>query len=425
MNTPLAIPPDYRALIDCLRSAVNATPDAPPADTDWATLFSRARQQGVDAFLYPWLASRLPELFSARAASGNTPAAEWRMHFLATLAQTALRQKQLAELLSACATARIEVLPLKGAALGETVYDDPAQRTMCDLDLLVRTSDCNACHGLLLSLGYTVKTMTLGNPYFSDQSYYHPSYPWFVELHWHVASRHLPDLPTPDLDAIWQRTSAASCCGHPVRVFAPEDQLGHLVQHMVHHLFAVPLRSYLDIALFLRKYGERLTPDMLAATSRRWKTGRGLPFVLQLVSHLFGLPPPAAIREHVRLADEDAAHYAQALQTLFALPETPAHSAETTLLRFRDASPVGRLRLVLSRIFMPRAFLAPQYPCARHVCGLPLAWLQRALDLRRLYRQQIQALLTPGTQGPSYLANTERRLTLVRWLLDPENPDRG
>lgn len=425
MSTPPAIPPAYGTLVDCLRSAVNATSYTPPADTDWASLFAQARQQHVDAFLYPWLATRVPDLFSARAAPGDTPAANWRMRFLATLAQTTRRQQQLAELLSACADARIDVLPLKGAALSESVYDDPAQRTMCDLDLLVRAADCSACHRLFLSLGYAVKTVTLGNPYSSDQAYYHPSYPWFVELHWHVASRRLPDTPIPDLDAIWQNTSEAVCCGQPVRALAAEDQLGHLVQHMVHHLFAVPMRSYLDIALFLRKHGEHLTPDRLAAASRRWKTGRGLPFVLQVVTFLFRLPPPAAIREQVRLTDEDAERYAQALQTLCALPEAPARSAETTLLRFRDASPLGRLRLVLSRIFMPRAFLIPQYPCARHVCGLPLAWLQRARDLRRLHRRRIRALFDPVTQESRGLASTERRLALVRWLLEPRGPSDG
>jgi hypothetical protein len=63
--------------------------------------------------------------------------------------QTLERQRELASLLAMFADAKMEVAPLKGAWLSEHVYDDPAQRSMSDLDLLVRKQDVQKCHRLL------------------------------------------------------------------------------------------------------------------------------------------------------------------------------------------------------------------------------------------------------------------------------------
>ena len=417
MSTCPDIPPECRTLIACLRGAVNGQPpDRELASADWRAVSRQAREHGVDTYLYPWLAAHVPDLFSIRTAvAADSAPAAWRAAFFDALPRSVQRKRQLAELLAACANARIDVIPLKGAWLSEAVYDDPAQRSMTDLDLLIRAGDRDACHALFLTLGYTAKADTLHNVYACDQSYRHPAHPLCVELHWHVASILVRDAPIPDIAAIWENTSAAVCCGQPVRLFSPADQVAHLTQHILHHLFAVPLRGHLDIALYLRKHGSRVTVDALASAARRWKTGRATPFILSLASELLAAPLPLALQSLSTGLDEG--RLAQAGQIIFDLPAARSCAGETTLLRFKHASALGRLGLVLNRIFMPRAFLLLHYPSARHRYGLPYAWLRRALDLRRQNRERIRALLCSGTPEAGTLANAERRVDLVNWLL--------
>ncbi len=49
----------------------------------------------------------------------------------------------------------LPVVPLKGVYLSSLVYDDPALRTMCDMDLLVGETDFNRARNALISMGYT------------------------------------------------------------------------------------------------------------------------------------------------------------------------------------------------------------------------------------------------------------------------------
>ena len=184
---------------------------------------------------------------------------------------------------------------------------------------------------------------------------------------------------------------------------------------MLHHVFAAPLRAYVDIGLLVRKHGERLTPALLDAAGGRWRTGRGIPFALRLASELLACPLPPALCPSV--PELPAPRRAQALQALFDLPAAQARSGESTLLRFRASSAPARLRLVLGRIFMPRAFLAMRYPCARHAWGLPLAWLCRARDLHRQNRARMKAMLTPGTEEDRFFRNAASRADLTGWLL--------
>jgi len=385
----IPIPPAYQTLIVCLRGAVNRRPpDSDLTSADWTALYRQAREQGVDTYLYPWLAAHVPSLFSLKApvAADSAPAA-WRAGFLAALPHSTRRRKQFAEILAACAAEHIDVIPLKGAWLSETVYDDPAQRSMSDLDLLIRSDDRDACHACFLALGYVTNIETLHNVYCCDQPYRHPSHPLCVELHWHVESQMVSGCPVPDIETVWANTASASLHGHPVKILAPADLISHLVQHILHHLFAMPLRGYLDIALYLNASGSLLTAEALSTAAIRWKTGRATPFVLSLVSELFEIKPPAALR--TSLSDADTERLSQAFHIIFDLPTVQARMGETTLLKFKTATFLGRIRLVLARIFMPRIFLVIHYPCARHLFGLPYAWFLRALDLRRNNRKKM------------------------------------
>lgn len=417
MTRPLPIPNSHQALTACLRGAFHGSPAGQALkQTDWAALLKQAREHGVDTFLFPWLAQQFPELFSSHAPVPEDSApAVWRSLFLHALSQSALRRNQMAELFADFARAKLDMIPLKGAWLCESVYDDPAQRTMSDLDLLVRQDDREAGHALFLARGYYVKQNTLKNPFARDQTYYHASHPQIVELHWDFSSQMTNVVPSPDLAAIWKCTAPSTCCGQPVRLLSLEDVVAHLANHLLGHLFALPLRAYLDLALLLKKFGNRLSAEQLDAASARWKTGAGVPFLLRFTSALFEFPLPPTLGAYAGQAEQT--RLSQACHVLFNLPPALARAGESTLLQFRGASAPGRLRLVLRRIFMPRDFLMLFYPCARHTYGMPLAWLLRDRDLYRRRSAMLTSMLKDESAEPQWLADAKTREELVRWLL--------
>lgn len=417
MTVPLPIPDSDRDLVDLLRRAVHGSPADPASrQLDWPGLLRRSQEHGVAAFLYPWLAGQMPGLFAPGVpASEESAPAAWRALFLRSLSRSVLRRKQLAQLLGEFEGAGLDVVPLKGAWLSEAVYDDPAQRTMSDLDLLVRREDRDAAHARLLACGYTSGQDTLHNPYSRDQSYRHPSYPYAIELHWDFFSQMSDAVPPPDLAAIWSHTGAASCCGRRVRQLPAEDVVALLAHHLLGHLFALPLRAHLDLALLLKKAGGRLSPQALESASGRWKTGGGAPFLIRFTAGLFDLTLPPELEAWAE--DPDPARLAQACQAVFSIPPARARDGEQTWLKLKRASLPGRLRLVASRVFMPQAFLQLRYPCARTRIGLPLAWLLRACDLCRGRPGWTTALLSGGSSGDGRLASAENREALVRWLL--------
>jgi len=424
MTRAITIPDDYQTLVGLLRDAIARRP--PSHDwqaVNWPVVFTRARQHGVATFLYPWLAEHA-SCASASASSADflQTLSAWREHFLTSVLQTLERQRELASLLAMFADAKMEVAPLKGAWLSEHVYDDPAQRSMSDLDLLVRKQDVQTCHRLLTADGYFVEQDMLLNPFASDQPYFHSIKPTMVELHWNFASESEPLIPSPDMEAIWQAMRLDTVVCFPVRVLSLEDQLAHLVQHMLHHRFAVPLRGYLDIALFLQKLGEDLSSSALDAASLRWRTGAALPFVAHLASELLDSPLPASLS--VPLKETLANRLDPLAQTLFRLPPASLRGCEQTMLRLRKSSPAARLRVIASRIFMPRAYLTIRYPYARCWALLPFVWMQRIIDL--LAKTKRRGLCTAiGTTSGGYDLIDDadiRDSTIHRLLHENEKP---
>ncbi len=416
MTSDLPIPAEYVDLFDLLRCAVNKRPpDEDLTSLNWAAVIKQARQHGVDAFLYPWLSEHCPHLFSSKAdVSESSAPAAWRVYFLRSVSHTVLRQRQLSEILEAFARANISVIPLKGTWLSEVVYDDPACRSMSDMDLLLSECDLDACHAIFMSLGYIFDKKTLKNPFYHDQKYHHPSHPYAIEAHWQFTSSRDPANFAPDISAIWRRTTEGHLLGHPVRLLSLEDQLALLAQHTFQHGFVMPLRGYLDTALLMKRFADRLDANALDAAASCWRIGRGLTFMMAMASDIYALPRQDLPRAQAEITNNEK--YALAFSLLFNLPYRNAPKSDANLIQLGQRTPFGRLRLILGRIFLPPVFLATLYPCARHRCGVPLAWIYRLVDLLKRYHGRIDLSLTPASSDNQTLANAEKRESVIKWL---------
>ncbi len=162
------------------------------------------------------------------------------------LVQYAFLRRPLAELLSACQEAAVELIVLKGAALAETVYPRPSLRPFGDIDVLVRASDACRAQAVLSELGYVADAdawadLAAGRScevnFFRNAAHE----PVVIELHTDLLNNALL-RPQVFLDhgGLWRRSRAACLAGENARVLGPEDQILHLCLHLAGHYFDAP-----------------------------------------------------------------------------------------------------------------------------------------------------------------------------------------
>jgi hypothetical protein len=143
-------------------------------------------------------------------------------------------QHEMGRILALLGREGVPVMLLKGAALVETVYPHPGQRTMVDLDLLVPRSDIQRAHAVVQTLGYSVGGARVARDDDHVLATYHHHYPLrrdggavIVELHQGLVD----DRPDFDVQGIWDRAWPSDHGGHRHLLQAPEDLALHVAMH--------------------------------------------------------------------------------------------------------------------------------------------------------------------------------------------------
>jgi hypothetical protein len=221
--------PEYELLLDAV-----ATLDAPRADLrnwsgrQWGQTLRVADWHRLSAILYCHLESRDGAPAAVRSALERA--------YLANAARTLYLRATLRQVIEALAQVGVEVIPLKGAALVETVYADPAQREMLDLDILVRPSRLEAATAALVPLGYRPSPSADDAEQTSTQltpdAHHGPALIGeqqlvAIELHRHVTIT--GEGCGFDIDGFWQRARLAGDGRH--LLLSPEDMLLHVCLH--------------------------------------------------------------------------------------------------------------------------------------------------------------------------------------------------
>ena len=154
-----------------------------PATNDPLPLYQAALHHG----LIPLVADRIGAEGGVPLAFGERIREESRRHAAADM----LREAELRLLLGAMASARVEVLVVKGVHLAYSAYARPDLRPRVDTDLLVRPQACATASAVLLELGYGAPRHTSGhfvsyqaqNVKRRDGMVLHA-----VDLHWRIAN---------------------------------------------------------------------------------------------------------------------------------------------------------------------------------------------------------------------------------------------
>lgn len=195
---------------------------------DWRRFLERAEWNETAALVVRHLeaAGQIEAVPEAVLSRLRTIKLEQRVRFFFFL------QPELLRVLEGMESAGLEIIPLKGAYLMNTVYPDVSLRPVGDLDLLARDEDLPRAMEALSQLGYRSKTGAELLPSGAVDDHHHcprvlsPDGSVELELHRHVVRRRTP-LYFP-VERFWERSAVGEIKGRTVRVLAGEDLVTHL-----------------------------------------------------------------------------------------------------------------------------------------------------------------------------------------------------
>jgi len=231
-------------------------------------------------------------------------------------------REALEEVLAILGATGIRPVALKGPALADRVYPDPALRAATDLDLLVSDQELARAADALVAAGFR-RDAPLRDAYFRAEHHHlhlHRAPDADVELHFRVSSAFGAAISTGELlsRAVPHRTAR----GTPALVLAPEDELVTLSVHAAGHLFE-RAGWLLDLSLLIER-SPGLDWAEIARRAGAWRCRRAVSYTLRRLGSLGASVPddltrslgPARVRVADRLAGEALARAGRTARVL-------------------------------------------------------------------------------------------------------------
>ncbi|MCX6032010.1 MAG: nucleotidyltransferase family protein [Chloroflexi bacterium] len=261
---------------------------AAPSDAGgWEAVRRAIYDEGVAPLLYATVAGRklLPPALEAELGEA---------YELNTVRNVGILH-ELDAALRGLAEAGLPVILLKGAALAEAVYGNPALRPLGDCDLLVRPAEAPRALAALAGLGYAA---TEPEPRPGDALRYEsqlsvrkpPPIAVQIELHWSLFDAPYYQARLP-LDWFWD-TALPLPGTAPGSMLGWEAQALYLCGHLMLHHRGQGLMWWQDIAEILWQRGAQLDWELLLAQGRACDLALPLQRVLPVVAAEWAAPVP-------------------------------------------------------------------------------------------------------------------------------------
>lgn len=237
-------------------------------DLDWNYIVKEAKDQAVAPLLY----HSLSKMENGRDYIPDDILRRLRNLYYRSLANNILLYHRLGRVLGFLREENIKVIVLKGAALAEQVYGNPALRPMSDVDLLVRKEDLPQVDKKLQLLGYSTQENYLDRLKTSDNSYLNTimmrntsSPP--LHIHWHLVNSTIPTFiysSKIEMERIWQEAIPARVADVQSLVLAPHHLIIHLSEHALKPSHSLGKLIFLcDIHEAIRTYRDELNWGLL------------------------------------------------------------------------------------------------------------------------------------------------------------------
>ncbi len=281
-------------------------------NTDWNRIFQTALANRLDGIIYDSLDR--DELFESLPEEVRK---KFEESYHRTVINTRVYLEAAAGIYRTFSERGIDLIVLRGPALGLTLYSRPYLRPSGDLDLLIRKEDIPIAKIILGDLGFTPLPGILPARYFEKHhlhlSFKDPERNTIVELHW--ALDHPYTLYTIDYPALFSERGEASFEDLTVPVLSPADRLITLCLHLVKHCPFLPLLIkendlpslllkgrwilwLLDIHLLLIDSGKSFNWEEVRDKAEKWGIDRQVAVCITAAGLVFQTPLPSQHQNH-------------------------------------------------------------------------------------------------------------------------------
>lgn len=342
---------------------------------DWPAALALAEAESLSPLLYDRLrgADDMPGEVLAVLKEG----------YFRTASRNILLRRDRDFLLAAWSRGGIPVIVLKGAALVDSVYRNPALRPMGDLDFLIRPEDVAGACRVADALGYRPVHVEaragMAAEFESELALLkaESAFPVMVELHWSLIDS--PYYRTHlAIDWYWDTALQADLGGQPALLLAPAAEILYLCAHQVLHHGAQQSGKLLwdhDVAELIAATPDRIDWSALLAAARRDDLVLPLQEVLGRLLAAGPLPVPYAfLRELAALAPSAAE---ERVYRWLTAPVRPARQRLWADLHSLPTWP-ARIAFAWHNLFPSTQYMRHRYG-ARHSLLLPLYYPYRWL----------------------------------------------
>jgi len=222
------------------------------------------------------------------------------------------RERQLKTILQRFKEEGIDVIPLKGAALLESIYKRIGLRYMGDVDLLVRNDDFIKASKVLIDQGFKPHWSSDSGDLFEFSRIPQEFWPGelsftglsklHIDLHRDLVTNHWFKTGFQvDMDKVWERsTEPTNFCDSerekPLwkKMLSPYDMLAHMCLHIAMDGLGM-MKNFLDVDLWLRNLSENWDWDQYLNVVNRWKIQSVSYHVFTFCQVFFDTPIPGEV----------------------------------------------------------------------------------------------------------------------------------
>jgi hypothetical protein len=249
----------------------------PEVDALFTLVRQLAKRERVSDVAAPkWLVQR----HGLAAMAARAGAVSYRDDLAVATVQWALLEREVSGVVGALVRAGISVAPIKGFAYASSLYDNPAERPMGDVDLLVHPRDVGAARDVLRGVGFARGPAMV----------MHHAEAWTrgtlaIDLHTSMIASGRARI---DLDALWSRMQPGWQPG--AHQLEASDALGFHLLHLARNRLRLPLMNVVDFARLL----DRASADAVLERASQWGVRRAVAWALRFCrSIIAGDPAPA------------------------------------------------------------------------------------------------------------------------------------
>jgi hypothetical protein len=265
-------------------------------DFDWDYLLNNARRNVVSPLLY----------FCQKEEKESFPKnffKELEKNYYHTLARNILIWEEIKPILKSLEEKKIEVILLKGIALGVTIYPSVGFRPMGDVDILIKDKDIFKINETMNSLGYfpadiSPHDIELGKTEYLTTLCY-PGRKLSLHIHRHLINSTIPNFSyiyKINMKRIWQKARPIEISGIKTLILSPEYLIIYLCEHSLRVTHSLSRLIFLaDISRAINYYQDKMDWDFLVKESYNFGLERMVYYGLYSVNRILRTEVPSDI----------------------------------------------------------------------------------------------------------------------------------